>query len=81
MLVVLAVLVGMMFGPAISLLWAVLCGVAYGLGLLLCGVAGLLTIAEAPRKAAIAFLVTSAVANAGLVIMVIILGSLIWLLA
>jgi hypothetical protein len=80
MLVVFAVLIGLMFGPAIWLLWGVLCGAAYGLGLVLCGVAGVLTIAEGPRKGAIAFLVTSAVANAGLLVLAVILGALVWVL-
>lgn len=61
-------------GPVIPLLWAVLCVCAYGLGLLLCAVGGLLTIPRATHRIAIGFLVGSTVANAGLVALVALLA-------
>jgi hypothetical protein len=56
-----------MMGPAITLLFLVLCGAAWGFGLFLCGIAALLTIAPQMRRAAVAFLIGSAAANIVLV--------------
>jgi hypothetical protein len=75
MLVVDAVFLVILMGPAIILFWAVLCVCAYGFGLLLCAVAGLLTIDRATRRAAVGFLIGSAAANIGLVVLVVLLAA------
>jgi hypothetical protein len=75
MLVVDAVFLVILMGPGITLFLAVLCVCAYGFGLLLCAVAGLLTIARATRRAAVGFLIGSAAANIGLVVLVVLLAA------
>lgn len=56
-----------MMGPAITLLFLVLCAAAWGFGLFLCGVAALLMISPQMRRTAGAFLIGSAAANVVLV--------------
>jgi hypothetical protein len=63
MFAVAALFVLISMGPGIILVWLVVCACAWGFGLFLCVVAGLLTIAPQPRRAAVAFLIGSAAAN------------------
>lgn len=66
MLVVGAVFILIAMGPALIAGWLFLCACAWGLGLFLCVVAALLTIAPQLRRTAVAFLIGSAVANVAL---------------
>jgi hypothetical protein len=73
MLVIGAVFILIVMGPAIIVGWLFLCACAWGLGLFLCVIAALLTIAPQLRRPAIAFLIGSAVANVVLVAGVVLL--------
>jgi hypothetical protein len=71
--VLFAVSLAIFMGPAWILLLGLVCAGAWGLGLLLCAVAALLTIARQMRRAAVSFLIVSGAAQIGLAVLAVLL--------